>query len=255
MKKTLLALAALAATSAAFAQSSVTLYGLVDVSVEKVKTDHQVNKVSSGNLAISRLGVKGSEDLGGGMKANFVLESQVNADTGSADTSRFFKRAAWVGLQGGAGELRLGRQDTPIGALAGDSSILGGQAYDDLKMVNTRAAAGYRRDDNAVTYLLPTVVEGVSAQLQYSTVAMANPTVSPPQTTGTEAYGQLGNYSKNYGLNVKYAQGPVIAGLGYLSVVDDNATQPGNQRANATLAFGGYDFGTFKAIAYYDGET
>ncbi|MDE2076864.1 MAG: porin, partial [Burkholderiales bacterium] len=242
MKKTLLALAALAATSAAFAQSSVTLYGLVDVSVEKVKTDHQVNKVSSGNLAISRLGVKGSEDLGGGMKANFVLESEVKADTGSADTSRFFKRGAWVGLQGGAGELRLGRQDTPIGALAGDTSILGGQAYDDLKMVNTRAAAGYRRVDNAVTYLLPTVVEGVSAQLQYSTTG-----------NGQEQYGQAGNLTKNYGLSVKYAQGPVIAGLGYLSVVDDNATLAGNQRANATLAFGGYDFGTFKAIAYYDG--
>ena len=64
MKKTLLALAALAATSAAFAQSSVTLYGVVDVSVERVKGDHQVNRVSSSNLASSRLGFKGTEDIG-----------------------------------------------------------------------------------------------------------------------------------------------------------------------------------------------
>lgn len=246
MKKTLLALAALAATSAAFAQSSVTLYGVMDVSLEKVKGDHQVTRVTSGNLATSRIGVKGSEDLGGGMKTNFVLESAVSADTGAngGGTSRFFDRSAWVGLQGGAGELRLGRQDSSIGILAGDSSILGAQAYDDLAIVNTRAGKGYRRVDNAVTYLLPTMVEGVSAQLQYST-----------NGNGTEAYGQPGNLAKNYGLNVKYAQGPVIAGLGYLSVVDDNATAAGNQRANATLVYGGYDLGTFKAIAYYDGET
>lgn len=246
MKKTLLALAALAATSAAFAQSSVTLYGVMDVSLEKAKGDHQVTRVTSGNLATSRLGVKGTEDLGGGMKTNFVLESAVSADTGAngGGTTRFFDRAAWVGLQGGAGELRLGRQDSSIGILAGDSSILGAQAYDDLVIVNTRAGKGYRRVDNAVTYLLPTMVEGVSAQLQYSTTG-----------NGQEQYGQPGNYTKNYGLNVKYAQGPVFAGLGYLSVVDDVTSTAGNQRANATLVYGGYDLGTFKAIAYYDGES
>jgi len=175
MKKTLLALAALAATSAAFAQSSVTLYGVLDASLEKVKGDHQVTRVSSGNLATSRLGFKGTEDMGGGLKTNFVLESAVSVDSGAAPTNRFFDRAAWVGLQGGAGELRLGRQDSSIGVLAGDTSILGGQAYDDLKIVGTRAAAGYRRIDNALTYLLPTMVPGVTAQLQYSTPVVTTP--------------------------------------------------------------------------------
>ncbi|HET8694450.1 MAG TPA: porin, partial [Aquabacterium sp.] len=239
MKKTLLALAALAATSAAFAQSSVTLYGVVDMSLEKVKGDHQVTRVSSGNLATSRIGVKGTEDLGGGMKTNFVLESAVAADTGAngGGSTRFFDRAAWVGLQGGAGELRLGRQDSSIGILAGDSSILGAQAYDDLVIVGTRAGKGYRRVDNAVTYLLPSMVPGVTAQLQYSTAGGTS------TATGTEAYGQPGNYTKNYGLNVKYSEGPVFAGLGYLSVVDDNnsPSPAGNQRANATLVYGGYD--------------
>lgn len=259
MKKTLLALAALAATSAAFAQSSVTLYGVVDVSVERVKGDHQVNRVSSSNLASSRLGFKGTEDIGGGLKANFALESAVTADTGAngGGTARFFDRAAWAGLSGGAGEIRLGRQDSSIGALAGDTSILGGQNYDDLKIVGTRAADKYRRVDNAVTYILPTVVQGVTAQIQYSTAAVgyASTGLIDSNTAGSESTASAG---KAYGLSVKYAGGPVLAGLGYLSAKDEStaaASPAGDQRANATLVYGGYDLGVAKVIAYYDSET
>ncbi len=248
MKKTLLALAALAATSAAFAQSSVTLYGVVDVSVERVKGDHQVNRVSSSNLASSRLGFKGTEDIGGGLKANFALETAVTADTGAngGGSTRFFDRAAWAGLSGGAGEIRLGRQDSSIGALAGDTTILGGQAYDDLKIVATRAADSYRRVDNAITYILPTVIQGVTAQLQYSTAAGSSGAV------GSEAYGS--NLGESAGLSVKYASGPILAGLGYLNIKDTTAGAPDN-RANATLVYGGYDLGMAKVIAYYDAET
>jgi GBP family porin len=143
MKKTLLALAAIAASSAAFAQSSVTLYGVVDASLESVKGDDTVTRVSSDNLASSRLGFKGTEDLGNGLKANFVLESNMKMDTGAngGGSTRFFDRAAWVGVAGGFGELRLGRQDTSIGLLAGNSSILGAQGYDDLKIAKTRSPA------------------------------------------------------------------------------------------------------------------
>ena len=249
MKKTLLALAALAATSAAFAQSSVTLYGVVDVSVERVKGDHQVNRVSSSNLASSRLGFKGTEDIGGGLKANFALETAVTADTGEngGKTARFFDRAAWVGLAGGAGEIRLGRIDSSIGALAGDSSILGAQAYDDLKIVGTRAAGDYRRVDNAITYILPTVVQGVTAQVQYSTAATGT-----AGALGAEAYGS--NHGESAGLSVKYTSGPILAGLGYLNIKDTAAGAPDN-RANATLVYGGYDLGMAKVIAYFDSET
>jgi len=92
MKKTLLALAAIAASSAAFAQSSVTLYGVVDASLESVKGDDTVTRVSSDNLASSRLGFKGTEDLGNGLKANFVLESNMKMDTGAngGGSTRFF---------------------------------------------------------------------------------------------------------------------------------------------------------------------
>ena len=247
MKKTLLALAALAATSAAFAQSSVTLYGVVDVSVERVKGDHQVNRVSSSNLASSRLGFKGTEDIGGGLKANFALETAVTADTGAqGNSARFFDRAAWVGLAGGAGEIRLGRTDSSIGALAGDSSILGGQAYDDLKIVGTRAADKYRRVDNAITYILPTVVQGVTAQLQYSTAGVGYAAGGTIDTAVAGTEPATGSAGRAYGLSVKYTQGPVLAGLGYLNAKDENSVTAGDQRANAVLVYGGYDLGMAK---------
>src|SRR5690606_19846706 len=94
MKKTLLALAAIAASSAAFAQSSVTLYGVVDASLESVRGDKTVTRVSSDNLSSSRFGLKGSEDLGGGTRANFALEAALKTDTGAADGT-FWSRQAW----------------------------------------------------------------------------------------------------------------------------------------------------------------
>ncbi|CAH0354487.1 porin [Aquabacterium sp. CECT 9606] len=257
MKKTLLAIAALAATSGAFAQSSVTLYGVVDASIENVKGDKGVTRVSSDNLATSRLGFKGSEDLGGGLRANFALETAVKSDTGAngGGTARFFDRAAWVGLQGGFGELRLGRIDSSIGALAGDTKILGAQAYDDFKIAKTRAGDSYRRVDNAITYLLPTFLPGLTAQLQYSTA------VGTAAATGTELSGV--DAGKAYGLNIKYAAGPFFAGVGYLSAKDETASIPatatavGNvgSKGNATLAYVGYDFGVLKLTGYYDTES
>lgn len=249
MKKTLLALAAIAASSAAFAQSSVSLYGVVDASVESIKgNDTTVSRVSSDNLAISRLGFKGTEDLGGGLKANFVLETAIKADTGSngnlsssGSTVRFFDRAAWAGLAGGFGELRLGRQDSSAGLLAGNTSLLGAQAYDDLKIAKTYAGADYRRLDNAVTYLLPTLVKGLSAQVQYSTAAGTS------GATGTETYGN--DQGKTWGFNVAYAADGVVAGVGY---VNGKFNPAGSVKDTGVLAYAGYDFAVAKLTGYYN---
>lgn len=264
MKKTLLAIAALAATSSVFAQSSVTMYGVVDVSLENVKGTSSVTRVASSNLASSRLGFKGTEDLGTGLKAKFVLETAVTADTGAngGGTARFFDRAAWLGLQAGFGELRLGRIDSSIGALAGDSNILGAQAYDDFKIVGTRAGDKYRRVDNAITYLLPTFMPGLTAQLQYSTAANGNAAT----TTSTVNAGDLStsvagnevsgsNAGEAYGLNVQYVAGPFSAGLGYLAAKDEQSVTAGDQKASAALAYAGYDFGAVKLTGYYNAET
>jgi GBP family porin len=272
MKKTLLALAAIAASSAALAQSSVTLYGVIDASVESVKGDKSVTRVSSDNLSTSRFGLKGTEDIGGGLKANFVLESGLKVDTGASDSARFFNRAAWVGLNGSFGDVRLGRIDSAIGDIAGN--VLSAQPYDDLVIVGTRAGKNYRRVDNTVTYILPTLVPGLTTQLQYSTAAVGyNAGTGKVDTTATGAETAGADAGKSFGLSVKYVAGPLTAGLGYLSAKDENtgtgtgtttpalsaaaaqAAGAGNQKANATLVYVGYDLGVAKVTAYYDVET
>lgn len=107
----------LALAGMAWGQSSVTLYGVIDIAARYDNNadgnGHSRTSLSPGATGSSRLGFKGSEDMGGGLKANFKLENGFNADTGDlADSSRFFNREAWVGLSGSYGEVRLGRQYT-----------------------------------------------------------------------------------------------------------------------------------------------
>lgn len=243
MKKTVLAAAAVAALSgSAFAQSSVTLYGVVDASLESVKGDDSVTRVTSDNYASSRLGFRGVEDLGGGLKAKFVLEAGLRVDTGAQNNgARFFDRSSWVGAEGGFGELRLGRQDSSIGALAGNTNILGAQNYDDLKIARTFAGDGYRRLDNAITYILPTFAPGLSAQLQYSTRAGTSAVVGA-ETADDDT-------DKAFGLSVQYAGGPFGAGLGYIKAKQD---VEGDNEGQGLLVYGSYDFGAAKLTAYYN---
>ena len=101
-----LAVLALLGSTAAFAQSSVTLYGRVNTTVER----QEVGNVKTTGLFnnSSRFGFKGTEDLGGGLKAGFQLESGFNSDTGASATT-FFGRQSEVNLSGGFGAVRLGR--------------------------------------------------------------------------------------------------------------------------------------------------
>jgi predicted porin len=118
MKKSVLSLALLAALStggAAYAQSSVQVYGLIDAGVEYVTDANaagdSATRVISGGKNTSRWGLKGSEDLGGGLKAVYGLEGGILLDTGAADGA-LFKRQAFVGLDGAFGRLVLGRSFT-----------------------------------------------------------------------------------------------------------------------------------------------
>ncbi len=127
MKKSLLALAALTAfAGVASAQSSVTLFGILDVNVRTVDNDlGAVSSLSTDGNASSRLGFRGVEDLGGGLRAGFWLEAAVAPDTGSmgagstinasttAVTAQIFNRRATASLMGRFGEVRLGRDYTP----------------------------------------------------------------------------------------------------------------------------------------------
>lgn len=116
MKKTILVTSALAAMgSSAFAQSSVTIYGIVDVAVrhtsneQNAGADEGIWRVIGGGMSQSRLGINGVEDLGGGMKALVNLEHRFLADSGTLPAAQFWQQS-WVGLQTGFGRITLGRQ-------------------------------------------------------------------------------------------------------------------------------------------------
>ncbi|RKE39018.1 putative porin [Paraburkholderia sp. BL23I1N1] len=144
-----------AAAGTAHAQSSVTLYGLLDTGVEflthaNAKGDRVVRMPAITGVYPSRWGLKGAEDLGGGLKATFVLESGFGVDNGSSlQGGRLFGRQAWVGLAGRYGTLSFGRQYTMTTWALADNDILGPDIYGigslDSYIPNARA-------DNSVAY-------------------------------------------------------------------------------------------------------
>ena len=118
MKKSLIALAVLAASGAALAQSSVTIYGRLDASVgsmDKIGAGSDTKLFSGGEVGLTtpRLGFIGKEDLGGGLKATFKLEQRIDIDTGALQNPSF-KGESSVGLAGGFGAVRMGRMTTPF---------------------------------------------------------------------------------------------------------------------------------------------
>lgn len=132
MKKSLIALATLAATTGAFAQSSVTIWGVVDAAVSRGTADgNTVTRLVGSGISSSQLGFRGTEDLGGGMGAHFWLEAGMSNDSGAGGATNTnnqasgtataangtqgltFNRRSTVSLTGGFGEVRLGRDYTP----------------------------------------------------------------------------------------------------------------------------------------------
>ncbi len=182
MKKSLIALAVLAASGAAMAQSSVTLYGRIDTSVGSIKdqgsaatSKTSVTKMFSGGdagLTSPRWGMRGSEDLGGGLKANFQLEQRFFSDSGEIDGVQF-KGASWVGLSGGFGELKFGRSTTvydDVIALSVSSSVFDSAftpTGNGVYKAKGGAGSYTSRFDNKVTYLSPNF-GGIYAGVDYA---------------------------------------------------------------------------------------
>jgi predicted porin len=198
----------------ASAQSSVTLYGVVDVAVERIKGATSLVRLSSGQQQGSRWGLRGVEDLGGGLKASFVLEAGFNADLGtSGQGGRMFGRQAFLGLGGGWGTVRLGRQYTPMDDIAG---IVGTKGYDVLSVVPIIGNGDYNRVNNAITYLSPALA-GTVFQLQYSL---------GEERASTDA---SADFDKQVSAHALYTKGPLTAGLGLMKVTDANGTTAGKQ--------------------------
>jgi len=179
MKKTLVALAVLASTGTAFAQaaapaSSVTLFGILDASVTNVDKNAagaSFTGLTDSNVASSQFGMRGSENIGGGLRAIFELTADVNITNGTFDATAansyssgaLFRRGSYVGLAGSFGQVTLGRRLNPF---------LIGAAVDQIHAANStqtaRAVAmGYADfwTKNAVTYVSP-AVNGFTVHLQ-----------------------------------------------------------------------------------------
>jgi predicted porin len=226
MKKTLVALAALATVGAAFAQSTVTLYGKIDWHIQNATQETAGVKTAAGNVGLqvnsaglsgSRWGMKGSEDLGGGMKAIFDLQNGFNVDTGgAAQGGLLFGRQAYAGLSGGFGTLTAGRQYSPIDTVWGTYD---GQGYTSNSAMNyawnkgTHAEPG--RIDSSLLYTTPSM-GGFSAQFMYAPGENKNPVTRQ----------SAGSYT---GFLVGYANGPVGVHLGYENI----KTTTGNNAAGA----------------------
>lgn len=178
-KKTLAAAALLGAFAGSAVAADVMLYGVVDyglqythVDSDKANTDAVDNfQLSSGNQSGARFGLKGSEDLGNGVKAGFHLENGFSADTGSlAQNSRLFGREARLFVNGAFGEVAFGRMGT-LGSANGTYGILGnlspfGASWVGAVEYSTYYVGGIRAD-NTVTYKTPTFA-GMTVYAQYS---------------------------------------------------------------------------------------
>lgn len=280
MKKTLIALAALAATAGvAHAQSSVTLYGVVDAMIgqENVKVQSSTtntsisnSKIDGSGLSSSRWGMRGSEDLGGGLAAVFTLESGFGIDTGalannggssSSTASILFGRVATVGLKGSFGEVRLGRQYTAYDSLRGATN----NTYDSNTFATTGTIWGVglqdysNRANNSIRYDSP-VFGGFSGSVMYGFGEDKSATVSASSSTSA---------------HIKYANGPLLVGYAYqaeksngtatlfsgasglgstvISSASNNVGTAGLQTTRKYNLLGAtYDFGVAKLVGSYN---
>ncbi|WP_296228777.1 porin [Ralstonia sp. UBA689] len=242
MKLFAAAVAALAA-GGAYAQSSVTLYGVADVGVEwanKVPNaaGTQGNSrvaMQAGNMSTSRWGLRGSEDLGGGLKGIFNLESGFALDTGAqSDSNRLFNRTATVGLQGQWGQLTLGRQQNLLYDF--------GLNYDPMALA-TRYSIGSQdsfmagRADNSVKYI------GTFGGLSVSALYAFN-------YNGNETAGAAQN-GREWSLGANYAAGPFALGAVYDSTNSTAYVTNGGRKEQRATIGGTYAFGPAKLYAGY----
>lgn len=199
MKKSLLALAALTAfAGVASAQSSVTLFGIVDLSVNSAKNGaNSLKQLSSDQLNSNRLGFRGVEDLGGGMRAGFWLEGAMSPDNGTSG-GQTWQRRSTVSLMGGFGEVRLGRDYTPsfwnytVFDPFGTNGM--GSALNVVSTLSSGAGTLVRAN-NTVGYFLP-AMGGVYGQVQV-------------------AAGEGATGNKYFGGRLGYAGGPVNVAVAY----------------------------------------
>jgi len=218
MKKSLVALAVLGTLAGtAAAQSSVTVFGVVDLSARYIKQGGQSlwAEGTDGNQS-SRLGFRGIEDIGGGLKAGFWLESGLNVNNGTtasgdstspATSTQLFTRRATVSLMGDFGEVRLGRAKTGERTIIDDFDPFGTigvgavtTLYSTLGVLAGSSNTGvtWNRSNNQFSYILPGDLGGFYGQVD----------VAPGEGVNTNKY---------YGGRIGYKDGPIHVTAGFSS--------------------------------------
>lgn len=247
MKKSLIALAVLAASGAAMAQSSVSLYGVADVWFGSVKAGAPGARTSqtvveSGGVTDSRWGLKGSEDLGGGLKANFLLEQGFNLDSGAfsdtngdgvADTG--FNRQAYVSLSSNSfGEVKLGKVATAYDSVSENTY----SAFDSALSAPKHVFKSWKNYNwnpaNTVAYSTPEF-GGISGGVSYSLGEDKDKVGSPGRASSVTA------------LSAKYEGGPVYVGFAH----QIEKPQAAGDSTKYTLLNASYDLGVAKVLADY----
>jgi predicted porin len=238
IKKLIPAAALLALTGAA--QAQVSIYGLVDVAMAKSLADDASTPKKDGTLifggnSATRVGLKGSTDLGSGIKGNFQLETSAIDINGKLDGDILFGRQAWVGASGAFGEVRAGRQDS-----VGFQTLIGFDLNGAANIASASVAAGIAggllngQGTRSVQYIAPTVA-GFKVQLGYQAADTSG------ITTEADAGGKA---STAYG--VTYTLDKLT-----LAVAGSSKTSSGGNSASSFA--GSYDFGIFKAVANISG--
>ncbi|RDK09986.1 porin [Cupriavidus lacunae] len=257
MQKTILAVAACCACGAVQAQSSVTLYGVADANVEYVNhvgappqasnnfnpgPANNVFRENSGGLSGSRWGLRGTEDLGGGLKSVFALEGGFNIDSGLAQQGgRLFGRQAFVGLQTNYGQLIFGRQYTSLfSTVANFVPARFATQYEPAALIT-----GFNyREDNTVKY---TGVFGPLTAMAHWTfgAGLTLPRTSPTAVTAGGNGEVPGEFRRDtgYGAALSYGAGLFRLGVGYDQWNPTIGTGSGTYKKAAVMA----NFGTDKA--------
>jgi predicted porin len=236
--------------SMAAAQSSVTLFGVVDVNVGWIDNNEAAYQLGTNGMSSSRLGFRGTEDLGGGLKAGFWLEGEIDADTGRGEASFgngefasafVFRRRSTVSLLNQYGEIRLGRDNTPtywawsVYDPFGEKGVGNSQnlAQDRELFRGTNGSYGtLSRANNMVSYFLPGGIAGPGLFGQVSVAA-----------------GEAAAGNKYYGGRIGYASGPFSVAAAY-GVTD--VTVSGDVTATAWNIGGSWNFGFVKLVGFFN---
>ena len=184
----------------AAAQSNVTIYGVADAAVSSEDNGapgvKRQTRINSGDQSASRFGFRGTEDLGNGLKAMFNIEAGYAIDTGTADSALFGRRSV-VGLQGDFGTVTIGREYTPVAAVAAATDILGQGFY----------------GSNLSAFNVNRLTRRISNSVNYKSTAMSGFTGSAAYSAGEAASGLPSGNLK--GVALEYANGPIYVGGAY----------------------------------------